>query len=94
MEKKFPDAETWTLSPTGIKSVKGINSYRIESLRVYLEKQIGANQFYNAYKFLQDPPNEGEHNSELVKILGKQNIKYVSLIYQMIVCEDAYYGSN
>jgi hypothetical protein len=59
-----------------------------------LEKQLGEKPFYDAYKFLQDPPNEGEHNSVLMKILGKQNLKYVSLIYQMIVCEDAYYGSN
>jgi NIMA (never in mitosis gene a)-related kinase len=66
-------------------------SYRIEALRVYLEKQLGEEPFYEAYRILQDGGEDG--NSELIKALGK-NMKFVPLIYQMIVCEDSYYGSG
>ena len=65
---------------------------RIESLRVYLEKQLGEEPFYEGYRILQDISGD-EGNSELAKVLGKINMRFVPLIYQMIVCEDSYYGS-
>ena len=85
--------ETRILCPIG-NSIEFLDLFdRIEALRYYLEKQVGADQFYEAYKFVQSPPTESDNNSELVKILGKNNIKFVPLIYQLIVCEDNYYGS-
>lgn len=67
---------------------------RIESLRFYLEKQCGGDPFYKAYKWIMNPGNENDKDSELVKILGKGNVKFITLIYQLIVCEENYYGSQ
>lgn len=52
---------------------------------------MGEEALLSAYKYLLDPPNEDENNKELYKILGKSHIKFVPMIYQMIVCEDSYY---
>jgi len=69
-------------------------SYRIEALRVYLEKQVGEKPFFETYKILSDMSSGEDANNELIRVLGKTNMKFIPLIYQMIVCEDSYYGSN
>ena len=61
---------------------------------MYLEKQLGANPFYETYNILQDMSSGEDANNELIRVLGKTNMKFIPLIYQMIVCEDSYYGSN
>mgnify|MGYP006889521912 FL=1 len=33
-------------------------------------------------------------NDELEGILGVKRMKFVTLIHQLIVCEDTYYGNN
>lgn len=33
-------------------------------------------------------------NNELVQLLGQGNLRFVPLIYQLIVCEDSYYGHS
>jgi len=72
--------------------------YRIEALRVYLEQQLTVDKFLQAYNFLIDPPhNDGDEDddtTQLQNILGPERTKFIPLIYQMIVCEDAYYGQN
>jgi len=68
-------------------------SYRIEALKVYIEKQLGEAPFYEAYEILQDITGSDVGNTELVKVLGKNHVKFIPLIYQLIVCEDSYYGS-
>ena len=95
MEKRFLVAEKKTQFHIGKQEdFLYVNLVRIEALRVYLEKQIGEEPFYETYKILQDMSGGEETNNELVKVLGKTNMKYIPLIYQMIVCEDSYYGSN
>jgi NIMA (never in mitosis gene a)-related kinase len=60
---------------------------------VYLEKTLGEQPFYEAYRILQDQSGGDDGNTELAKALGKHNMKFIPLIYQMIVCEDSYYGN-
>jgi len=69
--------------------------YRIEALRVYLEKQLGEDRFIEAYKYLVDNcQNDDDDNSELYRILDPPRTKFIPLIFQMIVCEDNYYSNN
>jgi NIMA (never in mitosis gene a)-related kinase 1/4/5 len=72
---------------------------RIEALRCYLETQLGFEKFMQAYNYLslvsgQEPPEIDDENSELQEIIGPDHSKFIILIYQMIVCEDAYYKLN
>lgn len=62
--------------------------FRIEALKVYLEKLLGDDKFCKAYKYLIDPPTDDENNAELYKFMGNNKSKYIPLIYQLIVCED------
>lgn len=64
---------------------------RIETLRCYLEAQLGISKFMQAYEYLASPPPDDEENQQLHDIIGSNNIKYIALIYQLIVCEDSYY---
>ncbi len=67
--------------------------YRIEALRVYLENMIGDEQFVNAYKYLTNLSDDDEEggNQQLEEIMGPKKMKFVTLIHQLIVCEDSYY---
>ena len=69
-------------------------TYRIEALRVYLEERLGDITFIAAYKHLVNLSNEAEVENDLEEILGPKKMKYVTLIHQLIVCEDSYYGKN
>ena len=64
---------------------------RIEALRCYLENMIGLDRFIEAYAYLMNPPEEDEDNEQVRDILGKNNVKYMPLICQLIVCEESYY---
>lgn len=52
------------LSLPGVDNKDSIG-FRIEALRVYLEKQLGDEIFIKAYKYLLDPPIEDDNNAEL-----------------------------
>ncbi len=75
--------------------------YRIEALKVYLEKQLGEEKFMDVYKYLEKTGSHGESQSDvdeessvgkiLKRTLGKAGLKFVPLIYQLLVCEDSYY---
>lgn len=44
---------------------------------------------------MQDEDENGNDNNELEMILGgKKKMKYVTLIHQLIVCEDSYYANK
>ena len=69
-------------------------SYRIEALRVHLENQLGDQAFIEAYRHLVNLSSEDDQpTDELEQILGPKKMKFVTLITQLIVCEDAYYGT-
>ena len=66
---------------------------KIEGLRLYLEGELGTERIINAYTYLCDPP-EGEDDTEQLKvILGADNVKFIPLIYQLIVYEDNYFNN-
>lgn len=70
-------------------------SYRIEALRVYLEENLGETSFIAAYKhYINVSEVTEEIDSEIEGILGKKKMKFVGLIYQLIVCEDTYYNRS
>src|SRR5690606_3703606 len=67
--------------------------YRIESLRMYMEKELGCDKFSAAYKIIE---SQNEHTDDdlvtqkLISILGKEKMGYVSLMYQLLFCEDRF----
>ncbi|GKT13506.1 hypothetical protein ADUPG1_010280, partial [Aduncisulcus paluster] len=67
---------------------------RIEGLRAYLEKELGFDKFVDAYKILAeiDTSDESLIESEL-KVVLKTEVErgFVSLIQQLIFCEDRFY---
>ena len=64
--------------------------YRIEALRVYLEAQLGEEQFISAYQHLNNLENDEDDNA-IEGIVGSKKMKFVPLIHHLIVCEDSYY---
>ena len=67
--------------------------YRIEALRVYLEKELTADVFLQAYRLLKELEEQDDEDeqvtNQLNKILaGKEN--YLSLLNQLLFCEDQY----
>ena len=69
--------------------------YRIEALRVYLENQLGDEAFVRAYKHLVNLSVDDDSADDVLEgILGSDKIKFVTLIHQLIVCEDSYYGNK
>ena len=52
---------------------------------------IGLERFIEAYAYLMNPPEDDEDNEQVRDILGKNNVKYMPLICQLIVCEESYY---
>lgn len=66
--------------------------YRIEALRNYLEQKLGLDPMIRAYQYLLDPPADDDSNAELSGILEPSKLKFVPLIYQLIVCEDKYFS--
>eukprot|EP00826_Nyctotherus_ovalis_P017615 TRINITY_DN15196_c0_g1_i4.p1 TRINITY_DN15196_c0_g1~~TRINITY_DN15196_c0_g1_i4.p1 ORF type:complete len:397 (-),score=113.93 TRINITY_DN15196_c0_g1_i4:148-1338(-) len=83
------------LTPDGQRiphtSDKDTIGYRIESLRLYLEKQLSEMVFMKIYKYLQVLHGDEENQAALRQILGKDKCKFLPLIYQLLVCEDSYY---
>lgn len=66
--------------------------YRIESLRNYLEMQLGTNifvQVYNLLKDLQEQDDDEELNLKVKELLPGDKITFLSLINQLIYCEEA-----
>ena len=67
---------------------------KIEGLRLYLEGELGTDTIVNAYSYLCDPPEGEDDNEQLKIILGVENVKFIPLIYQLIVYEDNYFQNT
>ncbi|CDW80491.1 protein kinase domain containing protein [Stylonychia lemnae] len=88
--------------PTFLQNIPGITltpsdplGYRIEALRVHLEKQLGDIPFIAAYKHLVNLSADDETDTdELEGMLGAKKMKFVQLIHQLIVCEESYYANK
>lgn len=66
--------------------------YRIESLRNYLEMQLGTSVFvqvYNLLKDLREQDDDEELNLKVKELLPGDKINFLSLINQLIYCEEA-----
>ena len=69
--------------------------HRIEALRNFLEHELGVRKFVQAYDIVKstyhgaDEPNSGER---IGGILQSAELEYVSLIVQLIICEEGVYG--
>jgi NIMA (never in mitosis gene a)-related kinase len=61
---------------------------KIEALRAYLEKEIG-DEFYSIYNLIKDEKDEDYEGAK--SMLGRDKVKYIPLVVQLIVCEDNYY---
>lgn len=71
--------------------------FRIESLRLFLEKAVGLDAFVKCYELLRNQEESDDDdalNDQLVKILGTNNLGHISQIHQLIVCEDTFNESQ
>ena len=83
-----------TLCITGAGEAQSAH-HRIEALRNFLEHELGVRKFVQAYDIVKstyhgaDEPNSGER---IGGILQSAELEYVSLIVQLIICEEGVYG--
>lgn len=94
------------LQPDGAELKLHVNEadslfYRIEALRVYLEKELGLQDFIRAYQYLCDQCNDQGDSSILAdaqpsmeSLVGPKTITFLPLIHQLIVCEDASFSQT
>lgn len=75
--------------------------YRIESLRMFLEDKLGFETFIKIYHLLNDNNANNNNNNgsdpsideQIGKILNEEQMPLLSLIHQLIFCEDCMYDS-
>ncbi|CAK9096126.1 unnamed protein product [Durusdinium trenchii] len=71
--------------------------YRIEALRLYLEKELGIMEFLLAYKHLAESAKSDAVAAKELKaidvhsFLSSKAISFLPLVTQLIVCEDSFY---
>jgi NIMA (never in mitosis gene a)-related kinase len=93
-EEEHQRARPQFLAPDG-KKIPGLSehdsmSYRIETLRVYLEAMLGESLLMKAYKILQEEKVNDEATEEAQRVLSSKK-QYLGLLIQLIVCEESYY---
>ena len=65
--------------------------YRIESLRAYLEKELGDDPFLKVYRIIANQAQDDDDDAQeknVEDILGKDNLGFVQLIHQLLFCEN------
>lgn len=65
--------------------------YRIESLKLYLEQQLGFGDFISVYRALQASTQSeasDEQRPPLEELLSENAISFLPLVHQLLVCED------
>jgi hypothetical protein len=70
-------------------------TYKIEALKVYLEKKMGFESFFGSYKYLV-LASDGEEpgDGSVLDNLSKNKAKFIPFIIQLIKCEDTVYGQE
>jgi NIMA (never in mitosis gene a)-related kinase len=63
--------------------------HRIETLRMFLEQELGDDKFFAIYRLL-SRAEELDETAAAMKIAGPAGGKYVQLVTQLIVCEEAF----
>ncbi|KAL9654085.1 hypothetical protein ABK040_011629 [Willaertia magna] len=77
-----------TLKLGGIKDADTLH-FRIEALRKYLEDELGDEVLLGVYKLLRSEDiDEALVDNTVSKVLGKEKNGYISLIHQLLFCED------
>ncbi|CAK0904997.1 unnamed protein product [Prorocentrum cordatum] len=69
--------------------------YRVEALRVYIERELGIDDFLYAYQYLNESVlSEGvvDRGTPLEEVISSKAIGFMPLIHQLIVCEDQCFG--
>jgi NIMA (never in mitosis gene a)-related kinase len=69
---------------------------RVEALRVYLEEVLGESKFIRAYKAMDELNEKDDEESvvgQLCSVMG-DDIAYLGLIHQLLVCEDSLHAAN
>eukprot|EP00899_Mesostigma_viride_P027352 jgi/Mesvir1/7801/Mv11743-RA.1 len=65
---------------------------RIEALRVFLEEKLGLDLFlevYNRLEGVQEDDEDEDVAADLVAQLGPTKVGYLSLVHQLIICEES-----
>lgn len=68
-------------------------SYKMEVLRVYLEKELGFDRFCESYKYVCDcsaRADEDFDSERVVRIVGDDKAGYVNLIINLMYCEERF----
>jgi NIMA (never in mitosis gene a)-related kinase len=63
-------------------------SYRIESLRMFLESAMGLDRFVRVYGLLSNADEQDDAVADAQKVLPPAHERYVPLVLQLLVCED------
>lgn len=63
-------------------------SYRVEALRVHLEKELGLEAFLNLHRHLNSNLDSKTCSNELEYLIPPSAFVYLPLVHQLIVCED------
>lgn len=69
---------------------------RVEALRVYLEGVLGESKFIRAYKAMDELSEQDDEEAvvgKLCEVMG-DDIAYLGLIHQLLVCEDSLHAAN
>ena len=64
---------------------------RIEALRIFLEKQLGAQTFLTVYTIMSavsEGDDEDVLEQQLCSIVGERNMHFLCLVAQLIFCEE------
>ncbi|KAH0571623.1 Kinase, NEK [Spironucleus salmonicida] len=94
--KDFSDAPSNVQKSTAENLIDRLKSkgdsamYRIESVRAYLEKQIGFDRFFNTYQIVIDAFEQGKSEIDrkvIQQSLGAENMGFINVIIQLILLE-------
>lgn len=70
---------------------------RVEALRVYLEGELGTETFLRVYRLmddLQSGDDDALTEREILLTLGEERMPVLSLVNQLLVCEDSMCTAN
>ncbi|KAK3285102.1 hypothetical protein CYMTET_7268 [Cymbomonas tetramitiformis] len=72
---------------------------RVEALREFLEKELGDDAFIKVYRKMEDAKEDVDGNDDdamhsIMEELGPGKVKYISLIHQLMVCEESMMAAN
>uniref|UniRef100_A0A061S4H1 non-specific serine/threonine protein kinase n=1 Tax=Tetraselmis sp. GSL018 TaxID=582737 RepID=A0A061S4H1_9CHLO len=70
---------------------------RVEALRIFLENHLGFEPFVKVYQLMENVSQDDDENKlmeEIIGILGVENMMYLQLIHQLIICEESMHAGR